>query len=115
MFDDLRILQDASALARHSAKRQQVIAENVANANTPGYAARDLEDFKSVYATRRGEGASIDWRPIENPGAAKASPNGNTVSLQEELMRSAQTEGRHDTALAVYRKAIDILKMSLGR
>ncbi|MEO1014259.1 MAG: flagellar basal body protein [Pseudomonadota bacterium] len=115
MFEDLKILSDASALARYSAKRQQVIAENVANANTPGYVARDLAPFQSVYKESDPAKAITEMRPIDSPTAAEPSPNGNTVSLQAELMRGAQNEGRHETAVAIYRKAMDILKMSLGR
>ncbi len=115
MFDELTILRDASALARHSAMRHQVIAENIANANTPGYVAKDIQDFNSVYAQNRDFGSSVEWRASEIRNPTTASPNGNTVSLQEELMKSAQTEGRHDAAIAIYRKTMDILKMSLGR
>ncbi|MEO0398777.1 MAG: flagellar basal body protein [Pseudomonadota bacterium] len=115
MFDDLTILKDASALARYSAMRHQVIAENIANANTPGYVARDLEGFNAVYAAEKDTGRPIDWRTVESKSATASSPNGNTVSLQEELVRSAQTEGRHETAVAIYRKAIDILRIGLGR
>ena len=115
MHKNLQILQDASARARYSAQRHQVIAENIANANTPGYKARDLEDFKSVYTDHRFDSRPIEWRAIADPGAAKASPNGNTVSLQQEMMRGAQAEGKHEAATLIYRKAIDILKMTLGR
>ena len=39
------ILSLASALAAHANVRQEVIAENVAHADTPGYRARDIADF----------------------------------------------------------------------
>lgn len=115
MFENISILNDASALARYSAKRQQIIAENVANANTPGYVARDLQPFQSVYEAND-RGAALDaLRPVEALSASEPSPNGNTVSLQVELMRGAENEAQHDTAVSIYRKAMDILKMSLGR
>jgi len=115
MFDELTILKDASALARHSALRHQVIAENIANANTPGYRAKDVEDFKAVYSANQDNLSKIEWRAIEDPGSAVAAPNGNTVSLQEEMARSAQASDSHDAALAIYRKTLDILRISLGR
>lgn len=115
MFEEMKILSDASALARYSAKRQEVIAENIANVNTPGYAARDLAPFEAIFNTSDPYGAISEMRPIDSPSAAEPSPNGNTVSLQTELMRGAQNEARHETAVAIYRKAMDILKMSLGR
>ena len=112
MFDDLSILKDAAALARYSAMRHQIIAENIANANTPGDRARDLQEFDAVYASR--EGAAGEWRPVES-SSGPASPNGNTVSLQDQLMRGASAQDSHDAALTIYRKTLDILRVSLGR
>jgi flagellar basal-body rod protein FlgB len=43
------------------------------------------------------------------------SPNGNNVSLEDQLVRASQVKGQHDLALGVYRKSLDILRMSLGR
>ena len=45
---NLSILTLASALAAHATARQQVIAENVAHADTPGYRARDIADFAAI-------------------------------------------------------------------
>ena len=43
------------------------------------------------------------------------SPNGNTVSLEDQMMRAAEVRQSHDMALGVYRKSLDILRASLGR
>ena len=43
------------------------------------------------------------------------SPNGNTVSLETEMMKAAQTRGQFDMAVGVYKSALNILKSSLGR
>lgn len=43
---NLNILQMASQLAAHSSARQAVIAENIAQADTPGYRARDITDSR---------------------------------------------------------------------
>ena len=45
MFQSLDILRMAQAYATHAATRQQAIAQNVANADTPGYRARDAIPF----------------------------------------------------------------------
>ena len=45
---NLNVLQLASALASHAAARQQVISENIAHADTPGYRARDVDDFAAT-------------------------------------------------------------------
>jgi flagellar basal-body rod protein FlgB len=43
------------------------------------------------------------------------SPNGNSVSLETEMVKAADTQREHDLALAVYGKSLDILRASLGR
>ena len=42
MFDRIETLRMASSLTAHAAERQKLIAQNVANADTPGFRARDL-------------------------------------------------------------------------
>lgn len=47
------------------AERQGVIASNIANADTPGYAARDM-DFKAAMANATGTGSSLQPRTTSN-------------------------------------------------
>ena len=60
MFTDLKILHTASLLARHSVQRHSLVAENIANADTPGYKAKDLEPFAEAFA--KSERAQMDAR-----------------------------------------------------
>ena len=45
MFEKLEITRMAQALAAQSGSRMAVIAQNVANADTPGYKAKDVPAF----------------------------------------------------------------------
>ena len=123
MFDTPYVMQLAQRLARHAGARQAQIAKNIANADTPGYRARDLASFSDAFrqsdlkATRAGHmqmasGAEA-FRVVNVPGAT--APNGNNVSLEEEMVRAATVRGSHDTALSVYKASLDILRASLGR
>jgi flagellar basal-body rod protein FlgB len=124
-MSDLAILRMADALARHSAARHGLIAENVANADTPGYRARDLPTFEvpddhgfAARATRPGHlGRTMERlftaRLDADPGAL--SPSGNDVAIDDQLARATQASGNHDRALAVYGKTLDILRAALGR
>jgi flagellar basal-body rod protein FlgB len=47
--------------------------------------------------------------------ADTTAPNGNSVSLEREMMRAAETRQSHDMALAVYGTARGILRAALGR
>ncbi|SFJ61692.1 FlgB family protein [Celeribacter neptunius] len=128
MFQNLDIFKMASGMARHAISRQEVVAKNIANADTPEYRAKDIASFEDTYradtsntslrATRAGhvlesQQNTSDYRLIDTPGAS--SPNGNTVSLEGEMMKSAQVRHEHDMALAVYKSSMNILRTSLGR
>jgi flagellar basal-body rod protein FlgB len=125
MFEKLELTRMAQALAAHSGARMGVIARNVAHADTPGYKAQDLPDFGSVLAasgsdmraTRPGHLASggdvARLVPERSPG--REAPNGNTVSLEGEMVKSVEVRQDHEMALAVYRATSDVLRASLGR
>lgn len=126
MLETLSLTRMAEALADHAAARLDQIARNVAQADSPGYKAMDLPDFAQVYeaspqsgmrATRAGHITTpLRAAPaVAQPGAGETSPNGNTVSLERELVKSAAVRQEHDMALAVYSHARDILRASLGR
>jgi flagellar basal-body rod protein FlgB len=127
MFESIDTLRKSSAMAVHAAGRQAVIAANVANADTPGYRAGDLRSFADTYRTggtlalrstrpdHIHTAASERIAPVVPDGRAEASPNGNTVSLETELVRSASAKRQHDVSLAIYRSSLDILRASLGR
>ncbi|MCA8878665.1 MAG: FlgB family protein [Rhodobacteraceae bacterium] len=132
MFNGLAIFKTASALASHAMSRQSVVARNIANADTPGYVARDLSPFSETYenaqpvgpdgtlrTTRPGHVAharfGTDPTFVEAELAGDASPNGNTVSLETEMIKSAEIRQQHDLALATYRGGLDLLRTALGR
>lgn len=127
MFETPNVMRLAQELARHSGARQSQIAKNIANSDTPGYRARDLESFSETYqqqrptvdvrATREGHllaGATrASWETVDVGG--ETSPNGNTVSLEQEMVRGTDAKSAHDMALTVYSTSLDILRTALGR
>ncbi len=122
MFNSLEILRLAQAHASHASARQGAIAQNVANADTPGYRARDVEPFNAFYDRLRTTptgmtGMAGTVQPHLRPDATPATrtPDGNTVSVEHEMMRAASARQQHETALGVYSMARDMLRASLGR
>lgn len=123
MFEPLDVTRMAQALAAHSGERLSLIAENVANADTPGYRARDLPDFAATFQagdlslrqTRSGHIAGGASLPAVVLAEGSASPDGNTVSLEAEMVRAAGVRQDHAMALAVYRSASEIVRSALGR
>lgn len=126
MFEIPNVMHLAQGMARHAAARQIVIAENIAQADTPGYQARDIPNFRATHAhmqpmtaTRPGhletKQQHLHASPVVDRDAPARAPNGNTVSLEREMMRTAQNRQSHDMALAVYSSARGILRTALGR
>lgn len=122
MFDRLDMFQMASGLARHAAARQAVVARNIANADTPGYRAQDIADFRTTWRQPdmqdRGGPRDLNARglrlvPIDAGGAA--DPNGNSVNLETEMLRGIEAQRAHSRALRIYGSALGILRTSLGR
>lgn len=118
MLSKIKILDTMSAMAGHAAQRHSVIANNIANADTPNFRAQDLQPFAEVFETAsRGHQniKALQARTIEMDAGDIASPNGNTVSLEQQMMLSTETKGQHDMALAVYKKSLDMMKMAIGK
>ncbi|QBX33540.1 FlgB family protein [Paracoccus liaowanqingii] len=128
MFDQIEMMRMARAMGLHVQQRHVEVARNIANADTPGYRATDLQDFAQTYRRDDGSGplkvshprhlASPDWSPAEArviQVAGPVSPNGNSVSLEEEMVRAAEVKRHHDLSLAVYRSGLDLMRASLGR
>ena len=126
---NLSLLRLASGLSAHSTQRQSVIARNVANADTPGYKARDLQPFSEIMdasgqpaapmrATRPGHlGAGETWKTPEVTAMSPFGtdqPNGNTVALEDQVIRATESQQSFNLALGVYKKTLDILRMSLS-
>ena len=117
-------------------ERQKVLAENVANADTPNYKARDLKplDFAAM-ARAAGTGAggapltpaSTDQRHIDvRPGSGskntavkdpkgEATLSGNSVSLESEMMKVAETAMDYKLITNLYKKQIGLIRAVIGR
>ena len=116
------------------AQRQRVIAENVANANTPGYAPHDLKPF-SFQAQMQAQGTSAAGGPtgmaITRPGhmlppharvAAVAQTvttkdsettlDGNSVVLEEEMNKMSDARMEYDAAISFYQKSLNLIRLA---
>lgn len=116
--------------------RQTVLAENVANASTPGFRAREIADFKlpqqdHVATSARlvpvrtnpahlgggasgGLGGNQSWG-IDDAETFEVSPSGNSVVLEEEMMKVAETQLDYQMATGLYSRSMGLLKTALGR
>ena len=117
MLSELPMFQILGAMARHAAESQKVSATNIAHADEPGYKAAKLESFESFMARAASgnspDGMSMAFRTVETDTIG--SPNGNTVSLEAEMLNSADAMSQHQMALTVYTKSLNLLRTAMGK
>lgn len=127
MFENLDVFRMSAAMAQHAGQRQAVVAQNVANADTPGFVARDLPAFKDIYAPSGGMEVQRATREGHMHGKAPGqtaeiirsgvdgSPNGNQVSLEVEMLHSVEAKRHHSRAIAIYKSSLSVLRSTLSK
>jgi len=118
MMKNTNLQNLVSAMASHAAQRHAVVAENIANSDTPGYKAKDLQAFSEVFRETQMGTKPIEsgqFKVVESSMGDASSPNGNSVSLEEQMMKSAETQNDHALALMLYRKSLSMMKMAVGK
>jgi flagellar basal-body rod protein FlgB len=107
-------------------QRQGIVASNIANANTPGYIAKDLvDDGKGGQTT--GFGMALTNAQHLNGGGAPAMAgkmvedtrflqhNGNSVRLDDEMLKMTDTQLNYRMMTELYTKQVSLQKMALGQ
>ncbi len=121
------VLDLADRRMRWLDRRQQVLAQNIANADTPGWTARDLRPFANVMADASGA-TPARTQPRHQQGTrdpllqsaaltpvAARGANGNAVAMEEQLINVANTESAQATAVNIMRKYMALFRLALGR
>lgn len=110
-------------------ERQRLIAENIANASTPGYRPRDVDTagFERMLASAsNGAGVTL---VRTNPGHMSPSGgggqtqivtrddsettiDGNAVVLEEQMARAAETRMQFETGIALYQKGLELVRLA---
>ena len=110
-------------------ERQKVLAENVANADTPNFRTRDLRalDFGSqVQAAGQVRVASTNPAHITGATASGAfasdrnnkydvKPAGNAVNLEDEMMKVASNQMDYQAAISLYSRSMGLFRTALGK
>jgi flagellar basal-body rod protein FlgB len=121
----LRIFRNAQQRLAWLDQRQQVLAQNVANADTPGYAARDLKPFSArldtAMAQTQSQPGHMAGSPTRQAGAridrnaGETTLAGNRVALDEQLVKVSETEFHQGLTTSLYRKYVNLFRTALGR
>lgn len=108
-LDNINLFQLASRRLQWLSDRQKVVSENIANADTAGYRAREVEDFETYLD--RAEAAEL----LPNAEAAEVEAtwaetiSGNNVVLEEQILQASDTAGQYKLASNLYRKAHEMV------
>ena len=108
------------------ADRQRIVAQNVANSDTPGYRPHDLKPFtfdvklKAVagqsttqpgHMALRSSGANAEFAEVTGRDS-ETTLNGNAVVLEEQMLKLADARMNYDAAIGFYQKSLGLLKLA---
>lgn len=111
-------------------ERQRLLAENVSNADTPGFRPRDLAplDFGRQVQQASGQLQLALTSPSHlsgpsatgafattRPGKYDVRPAGNAVNLEDEMMKVAANQMDHQAAISLYSRSMGLLKTAIGK
>ena len=117
-------------------EQQKVVAQNIANADTARYTPQDLKAFSFDAHVQQAQGqqgggpammAATQAGHMAPPGQktglgaaykAKKTPdsettmNGNSVVLEEEMLKMSDARMNYDAAITFYQKSLNLLRMA---
>jgi len=124
---DLPLLNQIKGRMSWLDERQRVIAENVANADTPGYVGRDLKqptDFAAAMRTGGGlrmartnaahispPGSPARFDPARSPDS-ETTLDGNSVVVEEQMLKMAESRMAYDAAIGFYQKSMSMIRLA---
>jgi flagellar basal-body rod protein FlgB len=130
---DLPLLSGLKTSMRWHQARQKVLAENVANADTPGFKGKDLKSLSfsvpGAIEAPRSPGFTMD---LTHPGhiqgvggspefhegkeaSFEVRPNGNAVNLEDEMMKSGENQVDFQAVASLYQRSLGIIRKAVGK
>ena len=128
----LNVFRVATVKMGWLSERQGVLAQNIANADTPDYRAKDLKapsfsetmnngnhNVKMVQTSKGhmiGPGNTMNSRLIKerNKDVYEVSPNDNAVIMEEQLIKISESSMNFKLASSIYSKNLSMFKMALN-
>jgi len=126
-LDSLSFFKIASQRMEWLSTRQQVISENIANADTPGYKAREVSEFsRMVDSSAQSSGVVTtntqhiggteqagNVRVQQDESAWEQSMDGNTVVLEQQTIKASEVSENYRMAAQLYRKGHELLTLAV--
>jgi flagellar basal-body rod protein FlgB len=130
---DIPIFSMLRTKLQYSQERQRVLAENVTNADTPNYRARDLKAPKfpdptqiapatvsgvSLARTENGHFSQLGGTSTfstDRQNSYEVRPTGTAVNLEDEMIKVADNQMDYQAVSALYTRSLGLLKVALGK
>lgn len=110
----------------HLGERQRLISQNVANSDTPGYTPNDIKAYSFEAQVKAASTAQAVTQPghmtpasPRNPGFrpvktkdSETTLDGNSVVLEEEMLKMAEARMNYDAAIGFYQKSLGMLRLA---
>ena len=127
MLDGIPVFAALKAKLGYDSQRERLIAQNVANADTPGYAPKDLPKFSFGGALQAAAGGGIapvrtnamhmagraprasGWKAAAAPDS-EARLDGNQVVLEDQMMKMTEARTDYEAALTLYSQSLNLLR-----
>lgn len=131
-FNDLKIVSFLKTKMHWHQARQQVLAQNVAHADTPNYRPHELAPlrFEDAMAARTtapvvamrthvshipGQPAQAGRFATQEGNGWEVRPAGNSVVLEEQMMNVAANQFDYQLASTLYSRSLGLIRSALGR
>lgn len=133
-LDNIPLLSVLRGRLGYLSQRQELIAENVANTDTPGYRPKDLKPFTipgqggagahapgqvQIIATDPSHIAPVQrttsgYSPVDAPDS-ETTLDGNQVVLEDQMIKMNQARMDYDAAISFYQKSLSLIRMAARR
>lgn len=136
MLENINLFNGLNDKMAYLAQRQKTLATNISNADTPGFRPNDLKtpDFASVMRVSAGNTPQLpmaktaaghvsgltrvalgnqEAKEIAQRRTYEVSPTGNAVDIEEQMMKSSQTNMDYQLITNLYGKNMDLLRSAM--
>jgi flagellar basal-body rod protein FlgB len=128
---DLPVLGALRTRMQWHQERQRVLAENVANSDTPGFQPRDLAEpaigksgapggfatlpMLRTSATHLGPAGGTARFAVDRKGGFETRPAGNAVNLEDEMLKASANQMDFAAATTLYSRSLGLIKTAIGK
>ncbi|GAK32328.1 MULTISPECIES: flagellar basal body protein [Iodidimonas] len=129
LLDGIEVVRMAQMRLSYLSERHKLVASNVANADTPNFQTKDLKPFDQVIDKAFGMAMTTARTHADHLGPLageqrfaldrkadgwERAPAGNSVVLEQEMMKASQISGAYDLTSLIMGKTGDMMRTALS-